>query len=242
MVSDPYQTREVRSASPLQVFNKEELKNLQALQVSDAVKHFAGVTVKDYGGIGGLKTVSIRSLGGTTHRCFLRRHHRQRLPDRTSRHRTFLLKQRRPPFAQQRTKRQHLPACPFFASAGILNIQTLTPHFKEDKPTNIAAEFKTGSWGLVNPSLFLEQQLNKKWSMTANGEWMSSDGHYPFTLRYGNDADVQVSKEKRRNTDVENLRAEISAFANLSDKEQWRLKAYYYQSSRGAAQCHYLIL
>ena len=63
MVSDPYQTREVRSASPLQVFNKEELKNLQALQVSDAVKHFAGVTVKDYGGIGGLKTVSIRSLG-----------------------------------------------------------------------------------------------------------------------------------------------------------------------------------
>ena len=88
MVSDPYQTREVRSASPLQVFNKEELKNLQALQVSDAVKHFAGVTVKDY--------------------------HRQRLPDRTSRHRTFLLKQRRPPFAQQRTKRQHLPACPFF--------------------------------------------------------------------------------------------------------------------------------
>lgn len=35
MVSDPYQTREVRSASPLQVFNKEELKNLQALQVSD---------------------------------------------------------------------------------------------------------------------------------------------------------------------------------------------------------------
>ena len=56
MVSDPYQTREVRSASPLQVFNKEELKNLQALQVSDAVKHFAG-------GIGGLKTVSIRSLG-----------------------------------------------------------------------------------------------------------------------------------------------------------------------------------
>lgn len=114
MVSDPYQTREVRSASPLQVFNKEELKNLQALQVSDAVKHFAGVTVKDYGGIGGLKTVSIRSLGAQTHRCFLRRHHRQRLPDRTSRHRTFLLKQRRPPFAQQRTKRQHLPACPFF--------------------------------------------------------------------------------------------------------------------------------
>ena len=88
MVSDPYQTREVRSASPLQVFNKEELKNLQALQVSDAVKHFAGVTVKDYGGIGCGKTFrrSYREglwryrriknrlhpkSRGTAHRCFL---------------------------------------------------------------------------------------------------------------------------------------------------------------------------
>lgn len=62
-VSDIYQTREVRSTAPLQIFSKDALKNLNALQVSDAVKHFAGVIVKDYGGIGGLKTISIRSLG-----------------------------------------------------------------------------------------------------------------------------------------------------------------------------------
>lgn len=63
VVSDRYQTREVRSAAPLQIFSREELKTLNVMQVSDAVKHFSGVTVKDYGGIGGLKTVSIRSLG-----------------------------------------------------------------------------------------------------------------------------------------------------------------------------------
>jgi len=113
MVSDPYQTREVRSASPLQVFNKEELKNLQALQVSDAVKHFAGVTVKDYGGIGGLKTVSIRSLGAqhtavsydgiTVSDC---------QTGQVDIGRFSLNNVDR--FAQQRTKRQHLPACPFF--------------------------------------------------------------------------------------------------------------------------------
>lgn len=115
MVSDPYQTREVRSASPLQVFNKEELKNLQALQVSDAGKTFQQeLPWRTMEVSGGLKIVSIQRSRGTAHRCFLWRHHRQRLPDRTSRHRTFLLKQRRPPFAQQRTKRQHLPACPFF--------------------------------------------------------------------------------------------------------------------------------
>lgn len=71
MVSDPYQTREVRSASPLQVFNKDELKNLQALQVSDAVKHFAGVTVKDYGRYRRIKNRLHPKSRSTAHRCFL---------------------------------------------------------------------------------------------------------------------------------------------------------------------------
>ena len=31
--------------------------------VAEAVKHFAGVQVRDYGGIGGLKTVGVRGLG-----------------------------------------------------------------------------------------------------------------------------------------------------------------------------------
>lgn len=232
-ISHSYQTREVRSATPLQVFSKEELKNLQALQVSDAVKHFAGVTVKDYGGIGGLKTVSIRSLGAqhtavaydgiTISDC---------QTGQVDIGRFSLTNVDRLSLSNGQSESIFQPAR-LFASAGILNIQTLVPHFQTNKPTNVAAELKTGSWGLVNPSVFVEQQLTRKWSLSANGEWMSSDGNYPFTLHYANDPNAQVSKEKRLNTEVNNLRAEIGAFAHLSDKEQWRLKAYYYQSSRG---------
>lgn len=232
-ISDIYQTREIRSTSPLQIFSKDKLKNRQALQVSDAVKHFAGVTVKDYGGIGGLKTVSIRSLGAqhtavgydgiTITDC---------QTGQIDIGRFSLANVDRLSLSNGQSDNIFQPAR-FFASAGILNIQTLTPHFDDGKRTNIAATFKTGSWGLINPSILFEQQLNSKWSISTNGEWMSSDGHYPFTLRYGNDTNVQVSKEKRRNTDVESLRAEAGIYGNLSDKEQWKLKAYYYQSSRG---------
>ena len=69
--------------------------------------------------------------------------------------------------------------------------------------------------------------------MSANGEWMSSDGHYPYTLHYGNAAEDLSSREKRKNTDVQTFRAEAGLYGNFSDKEQWRLKAYYFQSSRG---------
>ena len=31
--------------------------------MADALKYFSGVQIKDYGGLGGLKTVNVRSLG-----------------------------------------------------------------------------------------------------------------------------------------------------------------------------------
>lgn len=116
------------------------------MQVSDAVKHFAGVTVKDYGGIGGLKTVSIRSLGAQhtavgydgitltdcqTGQIDIGRFSLDNV-DRLS-------------LNNGQSDNIFQPAR-FFASAGILNIQTLTPQFTKDKKTNIAGAFKTGSW------------------------------------------------------------------------------------------------
>lgn len=231
-VSEVYRTREVRATAPTQVLSKEKLKSLNVLQVSDAVKHFAGVTVKDYGGIGGLKTVSVRSLGAehtavgydgiTISDCQTGQIDIGRFSldnvDRLS-------------LSNGQSDNIFQPAR-FFASAGILDIQTLTPRFKKKKTTNVIAAFKTGSWGLVNPSFLVEQALNKKWAVSANAEWMSANGHYPYTLYYGENGDL-TSKEKRKNTEVKTLRTEASVFGNFSDKEQWKLKAYYYQSSRG---------
>lgn len=232
VVADQYQTREVRSTAPVQIFSKEELKNLHVLQVSDAVKHFAGVTVKDYGGIGGLKTVSIRSLGAQhtavgydgiaitdcqTGQIDIGRFSLDNV-DRLS-------------LNNGQNDNIFQPAR-FFASAGLLNIQTLTPQFKEHKSTNANGSFKTGSWGLINPSVMIEQRLNRKWALSANSEWMSANGQYPFTLYYGDKNDL-TTREKRKNTQVETLRAEAGLYGNFSDTEQWRVKAYYYQSSRG---------
>jgi hypothetical protein len=53
----------VESSSPLQRLSSSDLVRLGVTDVGDALKHMSGVTVKDYGGIGGLKTVSIRGLG-----------------------------------------------------------------------------------------------------------------------------------------------------------------------------------
>ncbi|MDR0728806.1 MAG: Plug domain-containing protein, partial [Prevotellaceae bacterium] len=48
---------------PVQTLSGEALQRLSTYSVADALRYFSGVQIKDYGGIGGLKTVNIRSLG-----------------------------------------------------------------------------------------------------------------------------------------------------------------------------------
>ena len=48
---------------PSQNLSGKQLENLNSLSVADALRYFSGLQVKDYGGVGGLKTVNIRSMG-----------------------------------------------------------------------------------------------------------------------------------------------------------------------------------
>ena len=52
---------------PKEVIPVQQLSGAQLQQqlhsVADAIRYFSGVQIKDYGGVGGLKTVNIRSMG-----------------------------------------------------------------------------------------------------------------------------------------------------------------------------------
>ena len=222
----------IKATSPTQVLASDDLKALNALQISDAVKHFAGVSVKDYGGVGGLKTVSVRSLGANhtavsydgiaLSDCQTGQIDLSRISVESI---DFLS------LNNGQSDEIFRPAR-LFASAGTLDIQTKTPIFKETKNWNGKASIKTGSFGLANPFLLYEQRLSRRWALSFNGEWMSANGKYPFETRYGNKGGI-TSIERRTNTAVKTARAEGGAFGKFSDSDSWRLKAYYYQTSRG---------
>ena len=55
--------RSNRVVVPGQTLSGEELNALGSHSVADAIRYFSGVEIKDYGGVGGLKTVNIRSMG-----------------------------------------------------------------------------------------------------------------------------------------------------------------------------------
>ena len=48
---------------PVQQLSGKELQRLNSHNIADALRYFSGIQIKDYGGVGGLKTVNIRSMG-----------------------------------------------------------------------------------------------------------------------------------------------------------------------------------
>ena len=68
MTDSVYSLKEVnvqgrRPLATAQTLQGADLKALSTTTVADALKYFAGVQIKDYGGLGGLKTINVRSLG-----------------------------------------------------------------------------------------------------------------------------------------------------------------------------------
>ncbi|NMA74209.1 MAG: TonB-dependent receptor plug domain-containing protein [Bacteroidales bacterium] len=231
-VTSIYQNREIRSMGFTQQINKEQLKQLNVLQASDALKYFSGVTVKDYGGVGGLKTVSLRSLGAEhtglsydgiawndfqTGQIDLGKISLENVDELS-----LSIGQGDQIFQPAR----------LFASAGLIHIQTLHPSFTENKDYNLQFSIKSGSWGLINPTVIYQQKINDKWSSSIDLSGLMVDGNYPYKLYYGSEMD-SISSEKRKNTNVDQIKVEASVYGQPTRSEQWRIKSYFYQSSRG---------
>ena len=231
IVTTSTSTKETRATAPLQILSGEALEGLNAIQVADAVKHFSGVMVKDYGGIGGLKTVSVRSLGASHTAvsydgiAVSDAQNGQIDISRFSLDNIDMLS-----LSNGQSDQIFQPARQY-ASAAVLNITTMAPRF-DNRPVNGKVMIKSGSFGLINPSLHIAGKLNEYLSMTASGEWMSAHGRYPYLMHYGTQANDSTSIEIRQNTDVQNLRAEAALYGSDSVQNGY-LKGYYYQSERG---------
>jgi outer membrane cobalamin receptor len=225
--------KELRSATPLQTLNSKELETLNVLQLSDAVKFFSGATIKDYGGIGGLKTVSVRSLGAA---------HTMISYDGISvtDFQTGQVDLGR--FSLNNVDKISLSAgqeddifqpARLFSSAAVLNITTSAPKFADNKKIHTKISLKAGSFAFWNPQLNFESKLNELFALSINAEYLTSKGNYPYTLYYGTSQQDSSSREVRENSEIETFHADVNLFGNFRNNSKLHIKSYYYQSERG---------
>lgn len=219
---------------PGQKLSGKELEKLSSFSVADAIRYFSGVQVKDYGGIGGLKTVNIRSMGTNHTGVFYDGVQLENAQNGQVDLGKFSLDNIEYISLHNGQKSNIFQSAKDYGAAGTIYMQTKRPFFEGDKKTKINVRVKGGSFMLFNPSLLWEQKLGKSYSFTLNNELVSSDGKYPFRYkRVFKDGTVAYdTTATRKNGDITAVRTEAFLFKGKKD-ERWNLHGYYYYSHRG---------
>lgn len=221
---------QLESPMPVQILSGKKLEKLNSLSVADAIRYFSGVQLKDYGGIGGIKTINVRSLGSAHTAVFydgMSVGNAQNGQVDLGKYSMDNIESIELYNGQKSTIFQ--PARGFFSS-NTLFLRSRSPSFGEGEAHNLKADLKTGSFGLINPSLHYQQKLSPSLSLTTSMGWVQAHGRY--TYRYKKEGGYDTIAV-RQNGDVRSLRAEMALHAKLGKTGQANIKAYLYDSERG---------
>ena len=214
----------VTSAAPLRQVERETIERLGYAGVADALKYMSGVNVRDYGGVGGLKTVSVRGMGAkhtaVSYDGVLVSETQSGVVDLG---RFPLNNLSAVTLAMGLGGDGVLHSAREHASSTLLALRTIS---LGSTKTNV--ELKGGSFGYAGASFYHRYRPAGKWGFAFNGDYLRSDGMYPFTLV---NSGVETH-ERRRDSDVEAFTLEANADVLLGGGKL-DTKLYYYSSERG---------
>lgn len=216
------------SPSPVSSITETRIERLGTIGLHEVVNQFSGISIRDYGGIGGLKTVSVRNMGAS-HTSVIYDGiaisdaqngqadiSRFDLDDIASV--SMSIGQEDDIFCSAR----HL------TSAGTLRIESKKPSF-HNGPAAVNARMTFGSFGTYLPYVGIKQRINSQYAMEAALNGKLSKGDYPFELRNGN----ITTTERRINSDVQTYGAEADFHADWSSKGRLKGKINWHGSERG---------
>ncbi len=224
------------SPAAVQTLTTMQLRELPTLQLSDAIKYLSGVVVKDYGGTGGMKTVSVRGLGsqhtGVAYDNFA-------LTDcQTGQIDLGKISMDCIGSVKLITGLDNdiMKPARTFSYSNLLDIKTYHPI--PERPVSFRLALTEGAYGLVSPQFFFEHLLRSKkqedryllWNISGN--YTHSDGNYPYLLHYGTDMD-SVSRERRQNSEIQTINAEANINIALGRRQFLSIKGYCSDSERG---------
>lgn len=219
----------LRVATPTQVVTIEKIQNSGALQVSDALKQLAGVTLKDYGGIGGMKTVSARGLGSQFSAITL-----DGIPVDNSQNGQvdlgrYVLGNTAFLSFTQGQQSTSLLAAHAYAAGNVLDMETAEPFFATDEWTKMSVGLEGGSYGLFSPSIQWDQRWGKRLKSSLYVNYLHSDGDYPFTLYYSSSHNDSSSVERRKHSAVSMATADGNLFYTIGKGNTWTTKLHYFK-------------
>ena len=209
------------------------LEGLNTQSVADAVRYFSGVQIKDYGGVGGLKTVDLRSMGTHHLGVFYDGIEIGNAQNGTVDLGKFSMENIEQIALYNGQRSEIFQSAKDFGAAGTLYLRTRRPRFT-DKPYNVSVTMKAGTFGLANPSILYEQKITENIHLSASAEYTYAHGRYHFRYKkvLPSGAVAWDTTAVRQNGDINACRAELGLFGYLPEGK-WHVKGYFYNSNKG---------
>lgn len=226
-VSASAKRRVLTSASPLQMISNQDIERLAIQDLPDALKRFSGLTVKDYGGQGGMKTVSVRSLGAQhttvaldgvpltntqSGQIDLSRYSMDNLEGLS---------------LEVNGSSDLLRSARMLFGAGTVNMVSRKADLM-DRDHRVMVQLRTGSWGYVSPQIRWDQRISESLESSLSAEYMRADNRYRFYLENGKAS----AWFKRKNNYLTSTRVDWSLLYTPASGGTLSTKAYFYDSYR----------
>lgn len=223
-----------RETIPSQTLGGEELKKLNSLSVADALRYFSGLQLKDYGGVGGIKTVNIRSMGTNHLGIFYDGIELGNAQNGQIDLGQFSLDNVEEISLYNGQRSAIFQPASDFGNAGSVYIRTKAPRFMLGRRYNLLVRAKYGSSDTFRFSSLWEQKLSDHISSSLSTGVLTSSGRYKFRYRRVTEDNTVAydTTAVRHNGDIWAFRIEENVRGGIADG-YWNVKAYTYHSERG---------
>ena len=223
-----------REVIPSHTLKGEQLERLNSHSIADALRYFAGVQLKDYGGVGGIKTINVRSMGSNHLGIYYDGIQLGNAQNGQIDLGQFSMDNVEEISLYNGQKSAIFQPASEFGNAGTVYIRTRRPHFSNGERTHLKTRVKYGSSDLIRFSTLWEQRLSASVTSSVGAEVMNASGKYKFRYRrYKADGTIAYdTTATRQNGDVWAVRAEGNLYGAM-EQGGWNVKAYTYHSERG---------
>ena len=234
-VTESQRRHTLTSTAPLHLLDRRDMLSMGITDMADALHRLPGITLRDYGGAGGMKTVSVRGFGakhtGVSYDGVMLSECQSGEIDLS---RYSLDNVEGLSLTIGDNDDIFIPARQSLTPA-VLNIETLRMRTDDTRP-HLTAQVKQGSFGLISPFVRYEQNLSNRFAFSLVGEYTYADNDYPYSIQNGN----ETVSDRRSNSRMNSWHGELNFLYQTNRVSRLSGKLYYYDNDRQLpGQVHY---
>ena len=234
-ITETQRRHTLTAPTPYHTMDRRDMQVMGVTDMADALHRLPGITLRDYGGAGGMKTVSVRGFGakhtGVSYDgvmlsdCQSGEIDLSRYSLDNVSHLSLTVGDNDDIFIPARNA----------TTPAMLSIQTIALTEGDRRP-HLTAQLKAGSFGYVCPFVRYEQNLTDRLAFSAVGEYTYAENDYPYTIQNG----TETISDRRKNSRMNSGHGELNLVYLVNQVNRLTAKVYYYDNDRQLpGQVHY---